>query len=348
MKILIRTITFLCLTGFVLLFCTKETEPRKIAILNEITDADQSLWTTKNRLFLANATDSLKMGTTVLVYSLKDGKLIKQFGGPEVFKIQPAHSVILFLQPDKLVVNSSDKVSIYNYDFELIQELKHGGDSFFYVPWEDNFIARQIYVEDKIKYYRLNLYDSELNILKELCRKEFSGKAFSGDFSFGIYKDKLYVSGKKDDFIIEVLDKEGNNIKSITHDCSRVKVTQEHKDNHLSNLTSRPGWERFFKSREEMEAYYMNLIKYPEYFPAILSLHFADNRIYVLTRNQVEDKREFWILDLDGHLINKEMVPFKMRSQSMPYPFSIQNNNLYQLILNEQTDQWELYSIAVI
>ena len=106
MIIPIRTLTLLCLTGFVLLSCRKETEPEKIAVLKEITDPDQSLWTNSNRLFVANATDSLKMRTTVQVYSLKDGNLLRQFG-----------------------VNSSEKVSIYNYDFELIQELEHGNDS---------------------------------------------------------------------------------------------------------------------------------------------------------------------------------------------------------------------------
>jgi hypothetical protein len=40
--------------------------------------------------------------------------------------------------------------------------------------------------------------------------------------------------------------------------------------------------------------------------------------------------------------------PLQMRSESMWYPYSIQNMHLYQLILNEQTDKWELYSVKII
>jgi len=315
--------------------------------LNEIADPGQHLWITQNRLFVANATDSLKRGNTVLLYALNEGKLLKQFGGPEVFKMQPAHSVVLSLQPDNFAVNSSGKVSVYNYKLELVQEKEHGQNSFFYVPWRDEFIAREIYVEDSTEYYRLNIYDSGLNVIKELCRKEFRGKAFFGDFSSTIYKDELYVSKIREDFTIEVFDTEGNNIRSISHDCYRVKVTQEHKDHHLSRLTGRPGWERYFNSYKEMEEYYKNLIKYPDYFPAIQSMVVADDRIFVFTSKQIEDERELWILDLTGSVIKKEMVPFRMQSLSMPYPYTVHNNHLYQLIPNDLTDLWELYAVAL-
>lgn len=338
------SIILLAISGFVFLSCINNTEPRKIAVLHEVTDPGQSLWIRKNHLFVANATDSLKMRNIIQVYSLKDGSLTKKFGGPDVFKIMPDHGVIIVLQPEKFVVNSSGKVSIYNYGFELLQEFEHGGDTFFYVPWRNRFIARQIHVENKIEYYRLNMYDSELKIIKELCRKEVSDKAFSGDFSFNIYNNELYVSKINDDFVIEVFDSEGNNIKSITQNYTRVKVTQEHIDKHFKNLTSRPGWERFFNSREEMETFYRNRIKYPAYFPAIQQIFTTDARIYVLTRTQFEDQREIWILDLEGQLINREVVQFKMRSQDNPYPFTIQNNRFFQLILSDQTEQWELYS----
>jgi hypothetical protein len=321
--------------------------PQKLATLHEIKDPYHFMWATKNLLFVTDSSDPLKKITTVLVYSLENYQLLKQFGGPEMFKIQPAHSVFLFLLPEKFAVNSSGKVSIYDYDYQLLQELEHGGDSFFYVPYGDKYIGRQVHSENKINYYRLNLYDSKLNIVKELCRKEFSGKAFTGDFSFEVYEDKLYVAKKKDTFLIEVFDKEGNSIQSITHDCNRVTVTQKHKDQHMSNLTNRPGWERYFSSREEMEKYYGKLITYPEYFPAIVGIHLADDNIYVHLRNQVEDKREFWILDLNGLIKDKKMVPFKLRSESNWYPYTIQNKYLYQLILNEQTSKWELFSMKL-
>jgi hypothetical protein len=320
---------------------------RKMAALHEITDPHYSMWAKENMLFVTNSSDFQKMRTSIFVYSLEDFQLIKPFGGPEMFKIQPAHSVILFFHPDKFAVNSSGKVSLYNYDLELLQEMEHSGDSFFYAPFGDKFIARQIFSENKIRYYRLNLYDTELNFIKEVCRKEFEGKAFSGDFSFEIYKNKLYVANRMDDFLIEVFNEEGSRIKSIAHECSRVKVTQEDKDRHMSRLTNRQGWERYFESREKMEEYFRNLIKYPEYFPAITEIHLDEDNIYVNTRNQVEDTREFWVLNLEGRVKDKKMIPFRMQSLNQCYPYTIKNERLYQLIQNEQTKEWELFSFKL-
>jgi hypothetical protein len=348
MKIFAKTIILFCLPGLLFLSCEKVIHSQKLATLQEVNDPYHFMWATKNLLFVTDSSDPLKKRTTILVYSLENYQLLKQFGGPEMFKIQPAHGVFLFLLPEKFAVNSSGKVSIYNYDYQLLQELEHGGDSFFYVPFSDKYIGRQVHSENKINYYRLNLYDSELNIIKELCRKEFVGKAFTGDFSFAVYEDKVYVTNIKDALFIEVFDENGNSIQSITHDCTRVKVTQEHKDLHMSNLTNRPGWERYFKSREEMEEYYRKLITYPEYFPAIVGIHLADNKIYVHLRNQVEDKREFWILDLNGQIKDKKMIPFKLRSESSWYPYTIQNECLYQLILDEQTGNWGLFSMKLL
>ena len=348
MKILTRIMILLFILGLLFISCTKETHPQKLAVLAEISDPYYNMWATDELLFVTDSTDSEKKKTTVMVYSLDNCRLVKRFGGPDIFKIQPAHSVYLFLQPDTFAVNSSGKVSLYDYDFELLKELEHGTDSFFYIPFGENFIARQVYSENKINYYRLNLYDSQLKIIKELCRKEFSGRAFTGDFSFQVFKDNVYVAKQRENFYIEVFDREGNLIKSITHDFPRVKVNQEHRDLHLKSVTSRPGWEKFFNSREEMEEYYRKLIKFPEYFPAIDAIHISDDKIYVTTSHQEEEIREFWILGLEGEVLDRKMIPFKMSSNNIWFPYTIQNNRLYQLILNELTGNWELFSEKLI
>ena len=345
-NLFLRIIIFLSFLGLVFVSCSKERQPKKLAALPEVQNPYRTMWATKNQLFVTDSSDISQRMSTVLVYSLRDFQLIQKFGGPAVFQIQPAHSVFLFLLPDRFAVNSSGKVSIYNYNLQIIKELEHRTNSFFYAPFGEKFIARQVYSENKINYYRLNLYDPELNIIKELCRKEFEGRAFSGDFNFQVYKDKVYVANSRDDFFIEVFDKEGNTVRTISYDCPRAKVTQQHKDIHMSKLTNRPGWENYFDSREKMEEYYRNLIKYPEYFPAITAIHLSEDRIYVVTGIHAAEKRQIWILDLDGQVLEKTTVPFKMRSESVWYPYTIKNRRLYQLIINEETGEWEIYSVT--
>ena len=345
MKTTYRLIFLLCTLGLISCSCIKDARPRKLAVLSEIQDPYNTMWASGNRLWVTDAPDSSQKKNTILVFSLDDFHLEKRFGGPSMFEIQPAHSVFLFLRPDRFAVNSSGKVSIYNYNFELIQERHHGTDSFFYVPFGDTFLARQVYSENNIRFYRLNLYDSELNMIRELCRKEFVGRAFSGDFSFDVYGENVYVTKRTDDFTIEIFDRSGNLVKTIHHDSPMVNVTQEDRDQHMSRLFDRPGWERYFSTREEMEEYYTNLVTFPDYFPAIAAVHISGDHIYVRTANQVGNSREFWILDLDGRIIDKKMVPFEMQSEHVWYPYVIRRRHLYQLVPNEQTNRWELFSV---
>ena len=116
----------------------------------------------------------------------------------------------------------------------------------------------------------------------------------------------------------------------------------------MNALLSRPGWERYFKSKVEMEQYYKKLIKYPEYFPAITNHILDGDKIYVLTRRQVHDKREIFIFDLEGKIIDRKLVSFTMRSNNIWNPMTIHDNHLLQFIKNENTGKWELYKTKIL
>lgn len=300
------------------------------------------MWAHEHLLFVADTDNEEQRRDTLLVYLLDDLSLLRKIGGPGQFRIQPAHSIELFLQPDRFVVNSSGRVSTYSYDFALLSEFEHEGNTYFFEPFGDKLVAREIHYESDIGYYRLNLYDSELNMIREMCRKEFEGKAFSGDFSKKVYGDRLYVAGRTDDFLIEVFDQDGFIARRIEYDHDRVEVTERHRNEHMNNLLSRPGWERYFSSRAEMEEYYRGRIIFPDRHPAIRMIQVHDDRIYVLTNAQRGETREMWILDLQGALLEKKMVPFRMRTTTLWHPFTVHQGHLYQLLPNEVTGGWEL------
>ena len=121
MKNSIKLLAFFCMSNLLIFSCGENSSPRKIATLHQINDPHHEMWAATDRLFVSISTDSLQQRSTVQVYSLNNGQLINSFGGPEVFRIQSAHSVELFLQPDKFAVNSSGKVSIYNYNFLILK-----------------------------------------------------------------------------------------------------------------------------------------------------------------------------------------------------------------------------------
>jgi hypothetical protein len=314
-----------------------------LGALPEITDPHDVMWAHDNLLFITDAENEEERRDTLLVFSLEDLSLVGRLGGSERFRIQPAHSIELYPQPGRFVVNSSGKVSIYDYDLELLSEFEHAGSTYSFEPFGDNLVAREIHREDNIGYYRLNLYDADLNVLRELCRKEFEGRAFSGDFSKKVYGGELYVAGRTDDFLIEVFDLEGSVARRIQHDYERVEVTARHRDEHMNSLVSRPGWERFFSSREEVEEYFRNLVVFPQRFPAIRMIFVDDERIYALTNAQIGETREIWILDLQGELQGKKLVPFRMRTALRGYPFTVHGGHVYQLIPDDATGRWELF-----
>jgi hypothetical protein len=310
--------------------------------LAQITDPHDIMWAHDDLLFVSNADNEEKKADTVFVYSLPDLSLQGMIGGPDVFDIQSAHSVELFPHPDRLVVNSSGKVSTYSYELELENDLVPPPSTYFVEPFGGGFVARDIHNEDDVGYYRLNLYDAELNLIRELCRKEFEGRAFSGDFSKQVYGNELYVAKRTDEFVIEVFDRDGSITRRIEHDYDRVEVTEQHREEHMAGLTSRPGWEKYFSTREEMEQYFRNLVVFPDRFPAIRLIRVAADRIYVLTNSQHGEAREIWILDLEGTLQEKRMVPFRMQTALRWYPLAVHQNHLYQLLPNETTGTWEL------
>ena len=160
--------------------CEQYKDRARYLVCEIITDPHDIMWAHDDLLFISNADKEERRGDTVLVYSLPDLSLRGKLGGPDVFEIQSAHSVELFPHPDHLVINSSGKVSTYGYELEIENEVVPPPSTYFVEPFDTGFVARDIHYEDEVGYYRLNLYDSDLNLTRELCRKEFEGRAFSG------------------------------------------------------------------------------------------------------------------------------------------------------------------------
>jgi hypothetical protein len=82
--------------------------------------------------------------------------------------------------------------------------------------------------------------------------------------------------------------------------------------------------------------------KFPRYFP-IQSFQVDDGKIYVQTFKLVRGKSEFYIFDLGGNLLRKVMVPFRGSELLCAYPFTIAQGKIYQLIENDDTEEWELH-----
>ncbi len=281
---------------------------------------------------------------TIFIYSMKDFKLIKKFGkkgeGPEEFN----RFALITPLKDKLLINSMNKISYYTKNGEYLKEIKvKSGISFLYQPLGNNYVGRSIGSKDGTRYVSVNLYDKDLNKIKTLLHQEDDNqfakgsiKILNSTLSYMTYNDKLYlVNGSN--FEIKVFDKNAKQIFVIKKDFKRRKFTSEDKEDIYDVIKTNPQSKQYFEIVKKMAVF-------PKEWPAISGVFERDNIIYVSTyRSKDKTKYEFLFFDKNGKFIHSLYIPLKFQTALKPYPLSISNGKLYQLIENEDEETWELH-----
>ena len=70
-----------------------------------------------------------------------------------------------------------------------------------------------------------------------------------------------------------------------------------------------------------------------------------NEKLYVRTYKKSGEKTEFFILDSKGKLLEKVFIPIYERNRRNYYSYSICDGKVYQLIENEDTEEWELHIV---
>lgn len=286
----------------------------------------------------------------VYIYSLKDFKLINKFGkageGPREFfryiRIQPHLNY-----PDNIVVNSHMKISFFTRDGTFVKEIRSKTSSIanVYKPMgKGKYAAYGLVQENRIFYSTVELYDSNLKKIKEVIRWERpiqQGKSIDPtDYDlhggeFRVYDGKIVVLIREKGNI-EVFDEDGKKCSSVNYDYERIPITLEDKQEFHHFYQTDP---RYRQSYEEVKSRF----KFNNFFPCARVLTVADNKLYVLTNKRKEKKSEFVIFDLKGKFLKKIMVTFENANIREAYPFTINYGKLFQLVDNEDMEEWELH-----
>jgi hypothetical protein len=82
---------------------------------------------------------------------------------------------------------------------------------------------------------------------------------------------------------------------------------------------------------------------FPDYFPVARYFNIKNDKIYIMTYKEEKDKKEFLILDLHGKHLGKVLLPLVSADIMGVLPFDFQGNHLYQVVENEETENWELH-----
>ena len=87
-------------------------------------------------------------------------------------------------------------------------------------------------------------------------------------------------------------------------------------------------------------------IKFPRYFPGVQHFTVADKKVYVLTFRQKNGQNEFIIFDIKGKFLKKAAAPVKEKDPEHLSPFTIKDGKFYQLVENEEEENWELHAYS--
>jgi len=278
-------------------------------------------------------------GPTIKLFNRFDFKFIKTIGGegqgPGEFQ-GFANPQIL---PEHILVSGDNKVAYFSLNGEFIKERRHAQFGYGIKAANQNYIGfAWRFREDYVSY---TLYDSDFKPIKELHR----GKAlihpnrrreFFEIHFYDTYKDKIVVA-QREGFVIDIYDSEGNVLHSIKHKVKLVPFTKKDKENALKYWREERGYEQW------QIDFLLERTDFPNYYPPIQTCRLADGKIYVITYTKKDDKYECLVFDMNGKFIKEAYFPLKMLAPNLASPFTIQGENLYQLIFNYETENWELY-----
>lgn len=281
-------------------------------------------------------------GATIFIYSLKDYSFVKKFGragqGPQEFPLVPGLPLTIDVSKKNIFVSCLAKVLYFKKDGSYIREIKSKGLGWIFSPLKDGYVGYGRTVEEEIAYDIINFYDAELNRGKEIARSKLAKRGgnievLKRTFSFQINEEKIFIT-KEEGFVIDVFDHTGEKLYSITREYKKIKFDPEVEKLLRDNIKKR--------NPAQYEAI-KNILEFPEYFPAILNFFIDDNKIYAATWNLQKDKVEFFIFDLKGNLLKQKFIAIKFQEDSItPFPVTVKNGKLYQLIENED-EEWELH-----
>ncbi len=194
---------------------------------------------------------------------------------------------------------------------------------------------------DKLSHLTVNLYDLNLKPVKELNRR-------NGSFLGSKHLDPILIYGplgpelrtidenalvKANDGVFKVFTPKGEPFSTITPKYEKVAVTQLHRKKILV----------FYKTNSRTKANFPALkkrFKFPEHFPLVRNYTVDNSRIYILTFNELKEKKEVLVYDAKGAFLEKLFLPLTENNVLEIYPYTIKDDMVYQLV--EGDEDWQL------
>jgi hypothetical protein len=298
----------------------------------------------------------------VKVYSLKDCRLLRQFGkkGNGPGELMPNDEIPMQMQlvNGQVFLNSQTKFIHYSYAGEVLKEKATHFMCMQIIPLRTNYCISRVNFNQKIEiFFHIMLYDRDLNPLKTIYTSSPTstirshGKAIiPSNFTYmklAPSGKRLYVfSGRQEDFRVLVFDLDGNPLKPIKMDYQCPKWTDAFKQEFIDWFKTFPRFRAMGGNEDLIKQY----IEFPVYLPAIRDILPGENLLYVQTYKKKANDAEFFVFDENAQLIKQVFLPDESRYKVKMNPdvtFTIKNNRYYYLVENPDNGDWELHMIPI-
>ena len=292
-------------------------------------------------------------GYSIYIYSLQPLALKTKFGqkgeGPGEFTTWP----FVRVAKDFILCTTLTRCLWFTRNGKLNHE-KRLQDLFMLMPARENYIALELETDMKTRtvFYKLQLINPDFKEIKMLYKTASDSplvldtdsgaeehKMLYHYFDFLSYKDKIFVADSHKGLFIEVFDTQGNHLYSIRYPVEKVKVTPDYRKKamDLFKIVCKNIYETKKKSS----------FTFYDYFPPMKHFWIDDNKIYITTYRQENNKNELLVLDLKGKLLKRLFLPFKSmqdwRILGAVDPYTFHQGILYELVENQETSLWELH-----
>ena len=285
-------------------------------------------------------------GAVLFLYDLNDFKLLKKFGrrgeGPGEF----SSDLDINILKEKIMIESQGKLSFYSLKGDLIKEMRRSPKYRRLKILEDRYVASSGILSKDVYHNVAKILDADFNELKTFYHDEAmyhqkkQGTNYASTWDFDVSEKKCFIVGSSD-FKIDVFNKNGDLLYTISPQYEKVKFPQEFIDAWFKRIKRRRGMNFYEYAKKK--------VRWPEFFPAIRDLMVDNGHVYVITWRKKEQEHEFFIFDLEGKLVKKTFIPLQDYDEGVAlFPYSLKNNYVYQLIDNEEEEVWELQRFSIL
>lgn len=236
----------------------------------------------------------------------KTGKLVKVFGekGQGPGELDTPTNIELYSENQLVVFNMRGrKLSLFSKNGDFIKDLpmeKHGWIPMIRVDSQGTVYGYSVLTEERYRKIKVDKFDSNLNLISNVVTIEnkidyFSIEAVPTFLYFHVINDNL-VWGYASEYVLHIVDLDGNEVRRIIMDYDPVKLTKTDK-------------ERITKEYRDMPSSLK--LKFPDVYPPFDWFYPGPNGGIVVRTNEktANESNYFDFFDSEGRYVAK--IPFK-------------------------------------